>query len=194
MTFALAQECFDCKARFPLNDKVFKCHCGSYSIQVTYDLGKIKKILSRPRVFLNGFGIHHWKYWMFYPIRNMHQVVSLGEGGTPLLKSRQKKGYYYKFEGMNPTGSFKDRGTTIELTHAKDLGVKETACASTGNMGASVAAYSARAGLKCTIVVPDFAPEAKMAQIKSHGAKLLRVKGSYEKAFERVNSLWEEKR
>jgi len=186
------QECFKCGKRFPAHKPVFWCpDCGG-SIVVHYNPKEIKKHI-RKREFRKKRPTH-WKYWMFYPIRRGKDVVSLGEGGTPLIQDEFKERWFYKFEGVNPTGSFKDRGSTLEITHAKRLGVKEVACASTGNMGASVAAYSARAGIRATIYVPRGATIIKELQIKSYGARIVRINGDYTDALNKTKKLWLKKR
>jgi len=94
-----------------------------------------------------------------------------------------QKNVYFKLESQNPTGSFKDRGTTVEISHAVDMKAKKVVCASTGNMGASVSAYSARAGLECNIMLPASATGEKIKQIKSYGAHVRRLKGDYTMAM-----------
>jgi threonine synthase len=121
------------------------------------------------------------------------------EGGTPLLKSRnigrelRFKELYFKCESENPTGSFKDRGTTVEISKALEFGAKEIICASTGNMGASVAAYAAAASIKAHIILPSDAPNVKVAQIKSHGAHIGRVRGDYNMAEKEAFKLFNKK-
>ena len=99
-----------------------------------------------------------------------------------MLESNHNKNFLFKYEAANPTGSFKDRGSTVEITKARELGVKKVVCASTGNMGASVASYSARANINCTIYLPTFTPPNKANQIKNMGANIVNVKGTYEDA------------
>ena len=114
------------------------------------------------------------------------KVVSLQEGGTPLVPAEvlsQRIGceVFIKVEGANPTGSFKDRGMTMAITHALAAGSKAVICASTGNTSASAAAYAARAGLTCAVLVPQGKIAlGKLAQALVHGAKLLQVQGSFD--------------
>jgi threonine synthase len=115
--------------------------------------------------------------------------VTLGEGNTPLIPAKNNKDYLFKYEGVNPTCSFKDRGSTVEITKAKELGIKEVACASTGNMGASVATYCARAGIKSTIYVPLFATKEKLAQMKAAGAAIAKIKGTYDDAVDKTKEM-----
>ncbi len=117
----------------------------------------------------------------------------MNEGGTPLIQSNDEKNFMFKYEGVNPTCSFKDRGSAVEISKAKEFGVKEVVCASTGNMGASVAAYCARAGIKATIYVPKFAPRPKVHQIKMMGARVMIVNGSYEDALNMTKKLNEKR-
>lgn len=128
-----------------------------------------------------------WKYASFLPVPT-GQIVSLGEGDTSLVESARRKGIFYKLEYENPSGSFKDRGSTVEISHAKANGFNKVVCASTGNMGASIAAYAARAGIEATICVPHHVPENKLKQINAYGAKLVQVNGDYNDALKKT---WE---
>jgi threonine synthase len=117
-------------------------------------------------------------------------VVTLAEGGTPLVRSEalsQATGceVYLKFEGANPTGSFKDRGMTVAISKAMEAGARVVVCASTGNTSASAAAYAAKAGIVCAVLVPAGKVAAgKMAQTLVHGARLLEVDGNFDAALE----------
>lgn len=113
-------------------------------------------------------------------------VVTLGEGGTPLvpapvLSERTGAEVFVKVEGMNPTGSFKDRGMTSAISAAADRGAKAVVCASTGNTSASAAAYAVRAGMVCAVLVPDGKiAMGKLSQAVAHGARLLQVDGNFD--------------
>ena len=97
---------------------------------------------------------------------------------------------YVKNEGENPTGSFKDRGMTVGVTKAVELGARHVICASTGNTSASLAAYAARAGIKCTVLIPSGKiAYGKLAQAMIHGAKVLQVHGNFDQALEFVLKL-----
>src|SRR5574341_1107208 len=156
--------------------------CGK-PLQVTYDYGYIKARLNR--YSLKRSPIKALKYLDFYPILNLDMVVSLDEGGTPLYATRRLGERYglrhlsIKNEGANPTGVFKDRGTLVEITKAKEQGASAIAVASTGNMAASVSAYSSSAGLPCYVLVPEGTAIGKLAQALSYGARLLQVRGTY---------------
>lgn len=122
-------------------------------------------------------------------------IISLDEGGTPFCKC-DKLGeqlgieLYVKVEGSNPTGSFKDRGMSVGITKAMELGVDTVGCASTGNTSASLAAYAARAGLKCVVLLPaGKVALGKLAQAMFHGAQVLSVRGNFDQALEAITSL-----
>lgn len=178
MTLAKKIVCFNCKKEFSPKTIIFECDkCGG-PLDIEYDYKVIKKHILQESFVRES--VHHWKYFPFYPVSDLDKVVSFHEGGTPLIRSGR---YFFKYEGTNPTGSFKDRGSTVEITKALEFGVKEVVCASTGNMGASVAAYAARASINSSIYVPAIATKEKILQIKSYGSNVINVKGSYEDAL-----------
>jgi threonine synthase len=129
------------------------------------------------------------------PVTADMPVITLHEGGTPLLpapvlSARTGCEVYLKVEGMNPTGSFKDRGMTVAITVAAAAGAKAVICASTGNTSASAAAYAARAGLTCAVLVPKGKIAiGKLAQALVHGARLLQVDGSFDDCLELARKL-----
>ncbi|MGD9572635.1 MAG: threonine synthase [Thermoleophilia bacterium] len=137
------------------------------------------------------------RYREFLPVTDATPVVSLGEGGTPLvplprLSERLGLSVHAKFEGMNPTGSFKDRGMTMAVSKAVEEGATAVICASTGNTSASAAAYAARAGLTVAVVIPEGKIAAgKLAQALVHGAKVLSLDGSFDDALRVVRGLVE---
>lgn len=124
------------------------------------------------------------------PIPEGADVVTLGEGNTPLLAAphlSQLTGatVHLKVEGANPTGSFKDRGMTVAMTHARASGLKAVICASTGNTSASAAAYASRAGLTTAVLVPQGKIAlGKMAQAVLHGARILQIDGNFDDCLE----------
>ncbi|WP_055477808.1 threonine synthase [Sphaerimonospora mesophila] len=131
------------------------------------------------------------------PVSTATPVVTLLEGGTPLLPARRVSqitgcDVYLKIEGLNPTGSFKDRGMTVAISKAVEEGAKAVICASTGNTSASAAAYAVRAGLRCAVLVPrGKIAMGKLAQALVHGAKLLQVEGSFDDCLEMTRKLAE---
>ncbi|MDX6554120.1 MAG: threonine synthase [Miltoncostaeaceae bacterium] len=137
------------------------------------------------------------RYRDFLPVGPDTPIVSLGEGNTPLvplprLGERLGVELYAKFEGMNPTGSFKDRGMTMAVTKAVEEGAEAVICASTGNTSASAAAYAARAGLRAAVVVPEGKIAAgKLAQALAHGARVIALDGGFDEALAAVRQLVE---
>jgi threonine synthase len=132
------------------------------------------------------------------PVTDSTPVVTLLEGNTPLLEAprvAQQAGIaraYLKVEGLNPTGSFKDRGMTMAISTAVERGAKVVICASTGNTSASAAAYAARAGLMCAVVIPQGQIAlGKLAQALIHGARVVPVHGTFDRALEIVRELGE---
>jgi threonine synthase len=131
------------------------------------------------------------------PVTDATPVISLLEGGTPLLRSdtlSEETGcqVFLKYEGTNPTGSFKDRGMTVAVSRALERGAKAVVCASTGNTSASAAAYAARAGLTCAVVIPRGGVAAgKLAQTLAAGAQVMEVAGSFDVALQVTRDLAE---
>ena len=179
--FEKSLSCPVCERTYPLEVR-FRCSCGG-NLEILYDYQKLKKVDFKDRPF------NHARYMEFYPVR---ELVSMEEGGTPLLESRSLgkklgKDLHFKNETVNPTASFKDRGSSVEVAKAREVG-KRVIVASTGNMGASVAAYSARAGLRCTVVVPQHIAKTKVWQIMAYGARVVRVHGDYTAAAHAAES------
>ncbi|MDD2654907.1 MAG: threonine synthase, partial [Candidatus Omnitrophica bacterium] len=137
------------------------------------------------------------RYREYLPISEKTPVVSLQEGNTPLIYSENLSKLlgnnfevYLKYEGLNPTGSFKDRGMTVAISKAKEEKSQAVMCASTGNTSASAAAYSAKAGLRCIVIIPEGAIAlGKLAQALIHGAKVLAVKGNFDDALNIVKEI-----
>ncbi len=147
-------------------------------------------------------GAHQWRgvieeYRARLPVSDETPVVTLCEGGTPLVRSdplSDETGcdVWLKYEGANPTGSFKDRGMTLAISKAMEEGAKAVVCASTGNTSASAAAYAAKAGITCAVLVPKGKIAlGKMAQTLVHGARVLEVDGNFDAALELAKGLAE---
>jgi threonine synthase len=135
------------------------------------------------------------EYRDFLPITGRTPVVTLLEGGTPLLPAprlseRVNARVWLKVEGANPTGSFKDRGMTMAISMAVEEGAKAVVCASTGNTSASAAAYASRAGLSCVVLIPEgHIALGKLAQALMHGARVLQVRGNFDQLLQIVRDL-----
>lgn len=136
--------------------------------------------------------IKAYKKWL--PVTEKTPVISLKEGATPLLllesiSRRIGKGVkvYAKYDGLNPTGSFKDRGMTMAISKAKEEGCEAVICASTGNTSASAAAYARRGGMKAFVLIPDgYVAQGKLAQALVYGAEVLAIRGNFDQALEIV--------
>ena len=135
------------------------------------------------------------RYRQFLPLEQGDPVVSLNEGSTPLIEApviseRVGARVLLKFEGANPTGSFKDRGMTVAVSRAAGRGAEAVICASTGNTAASAAAYAARAGMRGAVIVPEGKIAiGKLAQALMHGARVIALRGNFDDAFRIVREL-----
>lgn len=155
------------------------------------------KEIRKPKVRSQKCGGIIEKYRKYLPVTAKTPVIALNEGNTPLifapsLSKMIGKGFevYLKYEGLNPTGSFKDRGMTMAISKACEEGSKAVMCASTGNTSASAAAYAARAGIKCIVLIPGGAIAlGKLSQALIHGAKVLAVEGNFDAALDLVREI-----
>lgn len=139
------------------------------------------------------------EYGDFLPVEREENIITLLEGNTPLIPSyRIEKEIlsgvklYFKYEGLNPTGSFKDRGMTVAVSMAKEMGSKAIICASTGNTSASAAAYAARAGMRCYVLIPEGKIAlGKLSQAMAHGAQVIQIEGNFDEALQIVREISE---
>jgi threonine synthase len=135
------------------------------------------------------------EYRSHLPVGPGTPIVTLLEGGTPLLPAprlsvRVGARVFLKVEGANPTGSFKDRGMTVAISKAAEEGAKAVVCGSTGNTSASAAAYAARAGLACAVLIPDgYIALGKLAQALIHGARVLQLRANFDRCLDLVREL-----
>ncbi len=153
--------------------------------EVKVDLDRVKSLVNHD--YFRASPPLASKYLPFLPIQKYGNFISLKEGNTPLIQSRvlgEKIGadLYFKMESKGPTGSFKDRGSAVELTVAKEKGAKAIVVASTGNMAASCACYAAAAQIPCFVFVPEGVPSSKLAQVISYGGRIVQIKGNYNDA------------
>ncbi len=139
------------------------------------------------------------KYRDYLPVHDDTRIISITEGNTPLIRLHnipktlnKDVNIYVKYEGLNPTGSFKDRGMTMAITKAVEAGSKATVCASTGNTSASAAAYSARAGITAFVLIPDGKiAQGKLAQAMMHGAVVIQIQGNFDDGMRLVKEVAE---
>lgn len=180
MAFVTKLKCARCGTEYLPNEGVCMCLKGDDGrLDIYYDYSTLSEKITKKTLVKRTPGV--WKYHELLPIKNKASIVTLGEGGTPLLKANSLvrkfslKSIYLKDETRNPTGTFKDRSMTVGVSKALELGAEIVATASSGNAAASLAAYSAKAGLKCYAFIPEFAPSAKIAQIRFYGAEPIKV-------------------
>src|SRR5919201_63724 len=135
------------------------------------------------------------RYRDYLPVTESTPIVSVGEGNTPLvscprLSERVGRAVFVKNEGVNPTGSFKDRGMTVAVSQAVERGANALICASTGNTSASAAAYAARAGISCVVILPaGKIATGKLLQAFAYGAKMVAIDGNFDAALRLVREL-----
>ncbi len=171
--------CNSCSKVYSADDPVWRCNCGGIlDIKFTPQID-IENIKSK----FSGM----WKYRDSIPIDNDNSIISFQEGLTPLLEIETEGGrLFVKQDHLFPTGSYKDRGASVLISKVKELGITKVVEDSSGNAGASVAAYCAKAGIECDIYVPESTSEGKLAQIELYGAKLHKIPGSRENTAEAV--------
>lgn len=153
--------------------------CGG-RIDFVFDLEVIKETITRDTLEKRIPGL--WKYFELMPLRDRKNIVTLGEGGTPLVESNKLakewnlKNLSLKIETLNPSGSFKDRPICVGVSKALEDGAKTVSAASSGNAAASMSTFAARAGLQAVVFVPEDAPKGKLIHLRTLGAKVFRVK------------------
>jgi len=185
--------CIHCGQKYGSNEIIYTCTSCGHLLEVRYDLNAVKiscgSWKERP--------LSVWKYKELLPVKG--SPVTLQEGGTPLYHLQRigaelgMSHLYAKHEGMNPSGSFKDRGMTVGVSMALELGMKSIACASTGNTSASLAVYGAKAGIPAIVLLPaGKVALGKVAQALMHGAKVISLQGNFDRALELVRDLCEE--
>lgn len=180
MTFATEIVCPRCRNSFPLGKAINLCPCGS-PLLVRYDARKIARAVKKSELKSRPSTL--WRYQEFLPLRAERNRVSLGEGFTPLIEARRLaselsiKRLWIKDEAQNPTGSFKDRGLSVAISLAKELGIKKVAIPSAGNAGGSLSAYAARAGMEAYVFMPRDTPRANQIEAAKYGARLTLVDG-----------------
>ncbi len=193
------QKCINCGSEYSINEIVYFCKkCGDL-LEIKYEPAELAGAVNKNE--WRNAPLSVWRYRDFMPISDPSKIVSLNEGGTGLhlcqrlAKHLGIRQLYVKNEGENPTGSFKDRGMTVGVTKAVELGVKSVICASTGNTSASLAAYAAKAGLQCAVLIPSGKiAYGKLSQAMIYGAKVIQVRGNFDQALDVVLKLSEKHR
>lgn len=184
--------CSKCEKRYSIDTVQTLCECGK-PIMVDYDYNKAKQVLKQEMLKDRSPSI--WKYQEVLPVKDDANIVTLGEGGTPLLCSSSMgrelglKELYFKDETVNPTGSFKARGLGMAVSKAKELGLSRLIIPTAGNAGSALAAYCARGGLECMIVMPREVPAPFLVDGVYHGARIEQVEGSIKNCGKRAAEL-----
>ncbi len=177
--------CAKCGAEYPADRRTFACDGCGIVLEVQMDLAGVA---ARREEILARADRRIWRWLEFLPIADPGHIVSLGEGSTPLVRSEALcraaglNRLYIKNDGLLPTGSLKDRSNSVGISKAKEWKVQTTAVVSTGNAAASVAAYSAAAGMRAVVIVPESTAPEKVAQAATYGATIVRFRGSFEGA------------
>jgi len=166
--------CSRCGKTYEKTERVYKCECGGVlelkGKNVSFPLRKIER--RKPSI---------WRYREAIPIESDRHIVTLGEGFTPVVPVKiGEANVLAKLDFLFPTGSFKDRGSSVMVSYLRETGIRRIVEDSSGNAGASVSAYSAKAGISCEIFCPAYASEGKLVQIRLYGAKLTKVEGTRE--------------
>ncbi|TKJ30302.1 threonine synthase [bacterium (candidate division B38) B3_B38] len=180
MSFFIQLECSQCGKSYSPREIHNLCTCGS-SLMAVYDLAAAAKSLSREA--LSGRPPNLWRYRELLPVFNEENIVTLGEGFTPLMKAEELgrslgfRHLYIKDESLNPTASFKARGLAVAVSKAKELGIEKGTLPSAGNAAGALAAYAARAGIKTFVAMPADTPEAFSFECRAYGAEVRLVEG-----------------
>jgi len=179
--------CENCQKIFPPESGYYVCPICNGRIKIVYKNDN-KFVENYPKIF-NGI----WKYYCHLPIEKGN-VISLEEGNTPLLNANNNHSdvnLWIKNETINPTGTYKDRPASVGITRAKELNANGIVVASDGNTGPAVAAYSARAGLSCIVLMPKNTPSCRYTQAASFGAKIFLIDGSVNDCIDLSNKITE---
>jgi len=173
---------------------IYTCPRCQDLLEIRYDYEQMASHVDTRLWRSRSFSV--WRYREQLPLSNDTKIVTLGEGGTGLHRSENLAddvgliSLHIKFEGENPTGSFKDRGMTVGVSKALEAKAKMVACASTGNTSASLSAYAARAGVRCIVLIPfGKIAQGKLAQAMAHGATILEIEGNFDDALKSVIAL-----
>ncbi|MFQ6014082.1 MAG: threonine synthase [Anaerolineae bacterium] len=180
MTFLTHLQCPKCGRHLSAREPQNLCPCGS-PLLARYDLAAIKAAVKKEE--LSRRQANMWRYEEFLPVEHRDNIVTLGEGWTPIFHAPNLAGkmglpnLYIKDEGLNPTGTFKARGAAAGVSKAKELGVKAVAMPTAGNAGGAWAAYGAKAGLQVHVAMPQDAPAVNVLECQAYGAHLYLVDG-----------------
>lgn len=192
--FAIIQQqihlyCTNCGYHAPYIRPLSKCPvCGEDYLHAQYDLATLKAAGWQEVIQKRKPGL--WRYRELLPLLNAENIVTMGEGGTPLIHMKNLgsmlglKYLYFKDERQGPTHSFKDRQASVAISVMKEQGIKEAVVASTGNVAIAYSAYAARAGIKLWAFLPTRVPSDKMREVAIYGTEVIKVTGTYDQTKE----------
>lgn len=189
--FAKGLQCRSCGAHYSLENR-YSCEACGGILEVTYNYPQafVQQPIINPDASFDGM----WKYRALLPVKDAQNIVTLGEGNTPLLDALRLSDQWrapvrllLKAEMLNPSGSFKDRPSSVGVSVAKERGYKKIVISSSGNASAAAAAYAARAGMECVVFVPASTDPNKVVQAQAYGARVLCVPGNFSAAYDMAN-------
>ncbi|MEM2339122.1 MAG: threonine synthase [Nitrososphaerales archaeon] len=192
MSIDTIMRCFLCGRVYNINEWVYRCEVCDYPLEVQYDYKQISSLLNKSELIKN----HQYNIWRYRELLPpMNKIVSMDEGWTPFIKNERlneklrMNNLFIKDETRNPTYSFKDRGSSVGISKALDIGAKFVACASTGNMATSLAAYAAKAGIGCVILIPPNTPLEKLIHTSIYSPFVISVNLPYPQLYKLVINL-----
>jgi threonine synthase len=193
-SFAADLQCSNCQKLYPLSSLQTYATCCDQPLTVDYGLLK-----NLPKTFNTSHTAGMWRYASFLPVEKNINIVSLGEGMTPLFSLNKLADRYgfskvlMKDESFNPTGSFKARGLSVAVSKAKEFGINRCIIPTAGNAGGALAAYCAKAGIKCTVVMPTHTPHIFKQECELYGAELILVNGLINDCAKKVMEINDDK-
>ena len=182
--------CSNCSSSYPVSEVINVSPCCNQPLLVEYDL---QKTFSKDQ--LAGRENNLWRYFEVLPVKDKSNIISLGEGFSPILPLKKLSDKYsyssllMKDESHNPTGSFKARGISVAVSKAKELGIKKIIIPTAGNAGGALAAYCAKAGMECIVVMPAHTPAIFKNECELYRAKLITVKGLINDCAKKANEI-----
>ncbi len=185
--------CVHCGAELPYERPLAACpHCGESVLKARYDLDTLRRSGWIDKIRLRERGL--WRYHELLPLFDTENIVSMGEGGTPLIHARNLgnmlglKYLYIKDERQGPTASFKDRQASVAISVMREQGIREAVVASTGNVAISYSAFAARANIKIWAFLTSMVPGEKMREVAIYGGEVIKVTGTYDQTKVVANS------
>ena len=191
--FATDLKCGSCGASYSITEKIAECDRCQGILEVEYDYNLMQNQFAKNDLNRERKG-GLWRYAKALPV-NPESIVTLGEGFTPLVQMRKilaETKLMAKLDYVFPTSSFKDRGSTVVVSKANELGASSVAIDSTGNAAASVSAYAAKAGMPCYVFIPSHTENEKVVQVSAAGATVVKVNGTRQDVHDVIEAAYRE--